>query len=60
MKIFSYLLKMKVRPNLTYAEVVKAHRGRLIRVICLAFAGKPALIIDVYVEPFDLRSHLGP
>ena len=60
MKRFSLLLKMKVRSDLTYADVVKRRQGKLIRVICLAFVGKPALVLSVYDNPFDLRSRLGP
>ena len=60
MKRFSLLLKMKVRSDLTYADVVKRRQGKLIRVICLAFVGKPALVFSVYDDPFDLRSRLGP
>lgn len=51
---------MRVRPGLTYAEVVKAKQGKLIRVIRLALTGRPVLIINVYDNPFDLRSRLGP
>ena len=51
---------MKVRSDLTFADVVKRRQGKLIRVICLAFVGKPALVLSVYDNPFDLRSRLGP
>ena len=60
MNRFSLLLNMKVRSDLTYADVVKRRQGKLIRVICLAFVGKPALVLSVYDNPFDLRSRLGP
>jgi hypothetical protein len=60
MKRFSLLLKMKVRLGLTYADVVKTRQGKLIRVIQLPLVDKSALIISVYVDPFDLRSRLGP
>ena len=51
---------MKVRLGLTYADVVKTRQGKLIRVIQLPRVGKSALIISAYVDPFDLRSRLGP